>query len=120
MVYEGQVAGTPVSKSNSYRIITINGHASLTKTKAMKDYEEKFLWQVGSIRGANINVPFEFHIDVFFPSKRSDLDGMLKGVMDCLQKANVIKNDNNCCLIHARKFIDKENPRIEFKIITID
>lgn len=120
MVYEGKVAGTPVSKSNSYRIITINGHASLTKTKAMKEYEEKFLWQVGAIRDANINVPFEFHIDVYFPSKRSDLDGMLKGVMDCLQKANVIKNDNNCCLIHARKFIDKENPRIEFKIITID
>jgi Holliday junction resolvase RusA-like endonuclease len=120
MEYIGKVTGTPVSKSNSYRIITINGHASLTKTKAMKEYEEKFLWQVGAIRDANINVPFEFHIDVYFPSKRSDLDGMLKGVMDCLQKANVIKNDNNCCLIHARKFIDKDNPRIEFKIITID
>ena len=120
MEYKGKVTGTPVSKSNSYRIVTINGHASLTKTTAMKKYEESFLWQVGDIRDVNIGVPFEFYNDVYFPSKRSDLDGMLKGVMDCLQKAKVIKNDNNCCLIHARKFIDKENPRVEFKIVTID
>lgn len=120
MEYKGIVKGTPPSKSNSYRIVTFNGHASLAKTKAMKQYEESFLWQVGGIRDAKIDVPFEFYVDVYFPSKRSDLDGMLKGVMDCLQKANVIKNDNNCSLIHARKFIDKDNPRVEFRIITID
>lgn len=120
MEYQGVVNGAPISKSNAYRIITIGGHSSLAKTKAMYDYEEKFLWQVGGIRDANISVPFEFYVDVYFPSKRSDLDGMLKGVMDCLQKAKVIKNDNNCCLIHARKFIDKENPRVEFKIVTIE
>lgn len=120
MEYQGVVKGTPVSKSNAYRIITIGGHASLTKTKAMHAYEESFLWQVGSIRDANIAVPFEFYIDVYFPSKRSDLDGAMKGILDCLQKAKVIKNDNNLCLLHARKFIDKENPRVEFKIVTID
>lgn len=120
MEYSAIIQGTPVSKSNAYRIITIGGHASLTKTNAMKRYEESFLWQVGSIRDANIGVPFEFYLDVYFPSKRSDLDGCLKGILDCLQKAKVIKNDNNCCLIKARKFIDKINPRIEFKIVTID
>lgn len=120
MEYTGKVNGTPPSKSNSYRIITIGGHASLAKTTAMKKYEESFLWQVGEIRDANIDEPFEFYVDVYFPSKRSDLDGMLKGVMDCLQKAKVIKNDNNCCLIHARKFIDKDNPRVEFRIVTLE
>lgn len=120
MEYSGKVFGTPPSKSNAYRIITIGGHSSLTKTKAMHAYEESFLWQVGGIRDVNISVPFEFYIDVYFPSKRSDLDGCLKGVLDALQKAKVIKNDNNCCLIHARKFIDKENPRVEFKIVTVE
>jgi len=119
MEYEGKIKGKVVSKSNSYRIITINGHGSLTKTTAMKKYEESFLWQVGNIRDLNIDVPFEFYLDVYFPSKRSDLDGCLKCVLDCLQTAKVIKNDNNCCKILARKFIDKENPRIEFKIVTI-
>lgn len=120
MEYNAVITGTPVSKSNAYKIITIGGHASLTKTKAMKAYEESFLWQVGGIRDANIDVPFEFYLDVYFPSKRSDLDGCFKGVLDCLQKAKVIKNDNNCCKIVGRKFIDKENPRVEIKIVTID
>lgn len=120
MEYVGKVTGTPPSKSNAYRIITLGGHASLTKTQATKKYEESFLWQVGKIRDVNIDTPFEFYLDVYYPSKRSDLDGSFKVIMDCLQKAKVIKNDNNCCLIHARKFIDKENPRVEFKIVPID
>lgn len=118
MEYSGVIKGAVPSKSNSYRIINIGGHASLGKTTAMKKYEESFMWQVGSCRDANISVPFEFHIDVYFPSKRSDLDGCLKAVLDCLQKAKVIKNDNNCTKIVARKFIDKDNPRIEFVIET--
>lgn len=117
--YTGIVKGTVPSKSNSYRIITINGHGSLTKTSAAKKYEESFLWQVGNCRDANISSTFEFYIDVYYPSKRSDLDGCLKVVLDCLQKAKVITNDNNCCLIHARKFIDKDNPRVEFRIVEI-
>lgn len=118
MEYKAIIYGTPVSKSNGYRIATINGHPGIIKTKAMYAYEESFLWQVGSMRGANISIPFEFYLDVYFPSKRSDLDGSFKGILDCLQKAKVITNDNNCMLIHARKFIDKVNPRIEFRIVT--
>lgn len=31
-----------------------------------------------------------------------------------------IKNDNLCVKVVAEKFIDKDNPRVEFKIVTID
>ena len=31
-----------------------------------------------------------------------------------------IKNDNLCIKVVAEKFIDKDNPRVEFKIVTID
>ena len=120
MEYIARIKGAPVSKSNSYRIIRVNGHSELGKSDAMKRYEEAFMWQVGAIRDANIQGMFEFYIDVYFPSKRSDLDGCLKGVLDCLQKARVIKNDNNCCLIHARKFIDKDDPRVELRIVTLE
>ena len=120
MEYTAKIRGTVPSKSNSYRIIRVNGHSELGKTDAMKRYEEAFMWQVGAIRGANIKGMFEFYIDVYYPSKRSDLDGCLKAVLDCLQKAKVITNDNNCCLIHARKFIDKDDPRIEFRIVTLE
>jgi hypothetical protein len=36
------IFGNTPSKSNSYKVITINGHASLSKTKALKEYENKF------------------------------------------------------------------------------
>lgn len=119
MEYHGKVPGVPVSKSNAYRIITINGHGSLAKSNAMKKYEECFLWHVGPMRGAKIAVPFELELCVWFPSKRSDLDGCLKGILDCLQAAKVIVNDNNCCRIVAEKFIDRDNPRVEFTIRTL-
>ena len=120
MEYKAIISGVVPSKSNTYRIITIGGHSSLGKTKALKRYEESFMWQVGVLRDLNIDGLFEFYIDTYYPSKRSDLDNCLKVVLDCLQKTKTIKNDNNCCLIHARKFIDKENPRVEITIKTIE
>src|SRR5690625_3958655 len=113
------ITGNTPSKSNCYRVIKINGHGSLAKTKALKTYEESFLWQCGNYRNKNITAPFEFHIDVYYPSKRSDVDNSLKVVLDCLQRIKAIKNDNNCAKIIAQKFIDKKEPRIEFEIIEL-
>lgn len=110
------ILGNTPSKSNCYRIITINGHGSLAKTAALKKYEEGFMWQCNKYRNANISGQFEFYVDVFYPSKRTDLDNCLKVIMDCLQKIKAISNDNNCCKIVAQKFIDKKEPRIEFFI----
>ena len=111
------IKGNVPSKSNCYKIITLNGHGSLAKSKALKIYEESFMWQCGKYRNANISVPFEFHVDVYYPSKRSDLDNAMKILLDCLQKVKAISNDNLAMKIVAQKFIDKDDPRVEFKII---
>jgi Holliday junction resolvase RusA-like endonuclease len=111
------IKGNVPSKSNCYKIITLNGHGSLAKTKTLKSYEESFMWQCGKYRNANISVPFEFHVDVYYPSKRSDIDNAMKILLDCLQKVKAISNDNLCMKIVAQKFIDKNNPRVEFRII---
>jgi len=121
MTIEATILGNTPSKSNSYKIITVRSkggkqHGSLAKTPVMKQYEDSFYMQVGKYRDAMIEDFFEFEIDVYYPSNRSDLDNSLKIVLDCLQKSKVIKNDNKCTKIIARKFIDKNNPRIEFKI----
>lgn len=110
------ILGNPPSKSNCYRIITLNGHGSLCKTKALKDYENLFFIQCNHYRNSIIEGYFEFHIDVFYPSQRSDLDNSLKCVLDCLQKVGAIKNDNKCVKIVAQKYLDKHTPRIEFII----
>lgn len=121
MEYEWQtIMGNTPSKSNCYRIITLGGHGSLAKTQKMKDFENSFFMQCGIYRNLNIDKYFEYHCKVFYPSMRSDIDNSLKIQLDCLQKTKTIKNDNLCIKVVAEKFIDKEKPRIEFKIITIE
>lgn len=112
---EATIIGNVPSKSNCYKVIP----KGLIKSAALRKYEELFFWQCGTIRDKNIDTPFEIELDVFYPSKRSDLDNSLKIILDCLQRTKTIKNDNLCCKIVARKFIDKENPRIIIKIETI-
>ena len=64
-----------------------------------------------------IDTEFKFIIDVYYNSRRPDLDNALKVILDCLQKARAIKNDNKCVEIVAKKHLDKENPRVKFTIL---
>ena len=109
------IYGQVPSKSNGYKIITISGHSSLAKTKAMKDYERKFYLQC-PLRGEEIAEPFAIDMDVYYNSNRPDLDNAFKIVLDCLQLCKAIKNDRYCFEIHARKLVDKVNPRIVLSI----
>lgn len=72
-----------------------------------------------SLRGTMVASRFKIVIDVYFASDRPDLDNALKVTLDCLQGCKAIKNDRLCAEIHARKLIDKANPRIEFTIETL-
>ncbi|SFG13004.1 RusA family crossover junction endodeoxyribonuclease [Prevotella sp. KH2C16] len=111
MVIHGQCP----SKSNSYHVVTLHGHGSLAKRKVLKEYERAFFIQC-PLRDRMIQGYFEMHIDVYFTSQSHDLDNTLKIVLDCLQACRVIKNDNRCVKIVARKFIDKADPRIELEL----
>lgn len=119
MKHECVIYGSIPSKSNQYKIITLNGHGSLAKTKAMKEFENKFYLQCG-YRNRNIQGFFELYIDVYFQSNQPDLDNAMKGVLDSLQGCKAIKNDRNCVKIVANKFIDKNNPRLEFTLVEVD
>lgn len=118
MKHEVVIYGSIPSKSNQYKIITLNGHGSLAKTSAMKEFEKKFYLQCG-YRNRNIQGFFELYADVYFQSNQPDLDNSLKGLLDCLQTCKAIKNDRNCVKIVANKYIDKNNPRIEFTIVDV-
>ena len=112
------IYGDVASKRNQYRIITINGHASLKKSDAVKEFEKKFYLQ-NPLRGAHIDGFFEMYLDAYFSSNRKDLDGAFKLILDVLQSSGTIKNDRNCVKIVANKFIDKLNPRIEFTLVEV-
>ena len=113
------ISGQVPSKSNSYKIITLNNHGSLAKTTALKDYERSFYLQCNQYRNKLIKGLFELHLSVYNSSQRPDLDNSFKIVLDCLQMCKAIDNDRNCVKITAEKFVDKANPRIEFIITEV-
>ena len=110
------IRGKVPSKSNCYKVITIRGHGSLGKTKALVEYERSFYLQCGEYRGRRIKGLFALRLRVFHDSNRPDLDNALKIILDCLQSCGAVTNDRNCVRIEAEKFIDKADPRIEFEI----
>lgn len=119
MKHEQVILGNAPSKANQYKIITLGGHGSLAKTRALKEYEQKFYLQCGAYRNKNIQGFFELYVDVYFRSNQPDLDNSLKCLLDCLQTCKAIKNDRNCVKIVANKFVDKNNPRVEFTIVEV-
>lgn len=106
------ILGQVPAKSNSYRI----GGKSFYKSREVILYECSFIAQCKELN-RNIQGEFELHMDVYFRSKRSDIDNCLKVVMDSMEKGKVFKNDNQCVHLNIRKFVDKTNPRIEYQII---
>ena len=125
MKHEQVIYGSVPSKSNLYKIITkknpVTGkyYGSLAKSDIMERFEKKFYLECG-YRNRNIKGFFELYVDVYFQSNQPDLDNSLKGLLDCLQNCKAIKNDRNCVKIIANKFIDKNNPRIEFTIVEVN
>lgn len=114
------INGQCPSKSNQYRIAVIGGkkskaRATMYKSKEMKEWEASFQEQLIQYENPRILGEFQLGINVFFDSRKSDLDNSFKGVLDCLQKAHWITNDNQCMKITAKKFVSA-NARIEFQL----
>ena len=109
--------GNCPSKSNCYKVIRLGNRCGLGKQKKLEHYEQSFKTQMLNYKYDLIDTEFKFIIDVYYDSRRPDLDNSLKVVLDCLQKVKAIKNDNKCIEIVAKKHLDKENPRVKFSIL---
>ncbi len=110
------IKGNCPSKSNGYRI---SGN-KLIKTALCRRFESQFSVDMDNkYKGIKYNGIFEVQIKVYFSSYASDIDGCTKILLDCLQKYDVIKNDNKCIRIRDfEKYVDRKNPRVEMKLIT--
>lgn len=126
------VRGNVPSKANQYDISIKGGRPSFRKKDVVVSYEESFLSQVWPdfdfvFRQKSelpdtrmMKDPFELLIRVYYKTKAHDLDNAFKTVLDCCQQAKLIANDNLCMHIHGYKYVDKDNPRVEFVIRRYD
>ena len=111
------IYGQVVSKANSYMAVPDSaGGRRIIKNENIRAYERTFARQCRIYKNKGINKPFRLHITVFEGSAAYDLDNCLKTVLDCLQYAGAITNDNLCIGINATKRIDRKRPRIVYGI----
>ena len=109
------IYGIIVGKTNHYiSVPDTENKCRIVLDDKYREYKKTFLSQVKIYKDRMINYPFILHVDVFYINDKFDLDNSVKTLCDLLQDCNAIINDKLCVEIHARKHIDKRNPRVEF------
>lgn len=113
------IMGQIVAKANNYQAVPdrATGGRRIIKNSKVRAYERNFLKQCREYAGRMIDRPFELIVTVFYLHNNFDLDNSLKTLLDCLQLAGAITNDNLCKRIDATKRIDPYRPRVEFSLI---
>ncbi len=113
------ITGQIVAKANNYQAVPDNatGGRRIIKNSRVRAYERNFLKQCRIYAGRMIDRPFELIVTVYYLHNNFDLDNSLKTLLDCLQLAGAITNDNLCKRIEATKRIDSYRPRVEFSLI---
>lgn len=111
------IYGQVVSKANNYQVGS-DGHGRryIIKSDAIREYERNFVRQCRIYRDRMISCRFTLYVDVYESSMRYDLDNALKTILDCLQMARAIANDNLCVRIVAEKRTDRHRPRVVYGI----
>ena len=110
------IYGQVISKANHYCIGDGVEGRHIVKSKAIRAYERSFVRQCKIYKDRMINGRFTFYVAVYESNNRYDLDNALKTILDCLQMAGAITDDNLCVRIVAEKRIDRRNPRVVFAI----
>lgn len=108
----------PPTTNSYYRITSRGKFASMYISKEGKDWQlEATAALRRQYRGKPIVDPCEIWINVF-TSTRRDVDGSIKPVLDLLQSARVIENDNLFYALHTtREKCKKGEDRVEIEIL---
>ena len=111
------IYGQVISKANNYQIGNDkHGQRYIIKSEAIRAYERNFIEQCKVYKDRMIDCHFTLYVAVYESSVKYDLDNALKTLLDCLQMAKAITDDNLCRKIVAEKRIDRNNPRVVFGI----
>lgn len=114
------IAGKPVTKKNSQRILrTKAGRPFVAPSANYVAYEKTALMQIAAPEKA-IDYAVNVKVLYFVPdNRRYDLVNLLEATCDILVKANVVTDDNSKIVAShdgSRVLLDRENPRAEIYI----
>lgn len=114
------VKGKVPAKSSLKRMgISKRGKPFMYSRKKTYQYEVAFMYSVLKLKRDNqfpLTGRLYIGIDWYTDSYRQDVDSPPKIIMDCLQKAGIVANDNVFDKLTITRYIDKQNPRAEITI----
>lgn len=114
---EMTILGQAPSKSNCYGVKCFGSKGSMYKKAAVKKYERSFISQIpAKYLNKNIEYYMKVDIDCYYDSRRPDLDNSAKVILDCLQAAGVIKNDNKVYELNMTKNVRSGGSRVDIRI----
>lgn len=120
--------------NNAKKAVVIAGQARLvdvgsvrkSKAAAAEAVWASALAQTEAVAAISQAGQVSVEIDSYWPRRRAlpragelalgDVDAPLKLTIDALQAASVLDDDARVVEVRARKFIDKQNPRIEMRV----
>lgn len=118
VICTGTILGHMPRKSNSRRIVVIDGKHKNIKSKAAILWMTAAVLQVQMVmrqqKVTQYTQPVALYADIYYRSERSDLSSEL--LMDCLEKADLIKNDRQIHHQSLTRYVDKYNPRVEWTL----
>lgn len=122
VLFEVLIPGRVGIKKNSKRIISIKQRLRLISSTKYMSWEKQALGYLHSLKlPLTIEGPLKAHFQFNFKNRQhqSDLDNLLGGPMDVLQKAGIIKNDNQICHIEALKVFGVE-PSVRIRLYALE
>lgn len=106
----------PPSSNRYWRTVISKGKALIFVSEDAKRYKEQVRILAG--RRTLIQSSVAVTLKVFRPQQSGDLDNKLKVLFDSLQGV-VYANDSQIVEIHAFRYEDKKNPRVEVEVKTL-
>ena len=112
-----EIKGEPASKANSRQLVTIKGRPAFIKSKKAREYVKTFAQQCPNLEDDMLEGDLWVDMTIFYASRRPELDESV--ILDCMQ-GYIYKNDRQVKEKWIRWGLDKENPRSEIYIGTVD
>lgn len=110
------IFGEPASKANSRRLVRFGGVSRLIKSAKALDYSGAFLQQCQKIP-VLMTGDLRVTLHIWYASRRPDLDESL--ILDLMQGL-IYENDRQVKERHCYWHLDKDSPRAEIRIESIE
>lgn len=105
-----KIRGRVASKKNAKRLIRSRGRIIPISSKAWMAFEKSALEQLGYLGEAiKLKPPYKIDYEFYMRGKgATDLDNMIAGINDILEKGGLIGNDKHVHEIQATKYLDSK------------